>query len=135
MMVAHSSEKEQVEKWQLLYDRVTQLLEQFGEEDGAKPGDYWVHDSYWGYPQVKVFANNLALLDPLVIKSLQDLLTKFPGWEIVVAVSVRGAGEAWPNMGLTIRKHEIIDGLHREYFPKEFQNIKYAGSRQGTDRD
>jgi hypothetical protein len=38
-------------------------------------------------------------------------------------------------MGLTIRDHEIIDGLQRQYFPREFQSIRYRGSRPGTERD
>ena len=83
----------------------------------------------------EIYVNNLTLLKPPVIKSLQRVLADFPGWEIMVAVSVRGAGEAWPEMGLTIRAHEIVDGLQRQYFPKEFQNIEYEGSRRGTDRD
>src|SRR5207302_657725 len=106
-----------------------------GTEDARKPGDYWVHDSYWGYPQAKIYINNLALLRPPVIKLLQQVLADFPGWEIMVAVSVRGSGETWPKMGLTIRAPEIVDGLQRQYFPKEFQNIEYEGSRRGTDRD
>jgi hypothetical protein len=32
-------------------------------------------------------------------------------------------------MGLYIRPHEIIDGLQRRYFPKEFQDIAYEGAR------
>jgi hypothetical protein len=33
-------------------------------------------------------------------------------------------------MGLVIRDDEIVDGLQRQYFPREFQTIKYEGSRQ-----
>jgi hypothetical protein len=33
-------------------------------------------------------------------------------------------------MGLTVRAHEIIDNLKRQYFPKEFQVIEYEGSRR-----
>jgi hypothetical protein len=53
----------------------------------------------------------------------------------MVAVYVPGVGEDWPDMGLTIRAHEIVDGLQRSLFPKEFQNLRYEGSRPGTDRD
>ena len=38
-------------------------------------------------------------------------------------------------MGLTIRKHEIIDGLQRQYFPEEFQSFRYADSKPGTGFD
>jgi hypothetical protein len=38
-------------------------------------------------------------------------------------------------MGLTIRAHEIIDGLQREFFPKEFRIFSYEDARPGTERD
>lgn len=128
-------DKKQIELWEHLYDRIQNVLEKFGEEDSIRQGDYWVHDNYWGRPQVKIYIHKLALLKPPIIELLQASLAEFPGWEIVVAVSVRGVGEVWPDMGLTIRQHEIVDGLQRQYFPKEFQNVGYAGSRPGTDRD
>jgi hypothetical protein len=38
-------------------------------------------------------------------------------------------------MGLTIRRHEIIDGLQRQYFPPAYRHFQYPGSRPGTERD
>jgi len=35
-------------------------------------------------------------------------------------------------MGITIRKHEIIDGLRRDVLPPEFKNFKIPGSRPDT---
>jgi hypothetical protein len=61
---------------------------------------------------------------------MQALLVDFPSWEIVVAVSVPGPGDAWPEMGLNIRAHEILDDLKREYFPAAYQDIRYPGSRR-----
>jgi hypothetical protein len=72
------------------------------------------------------------MLAPTVVKSLQASLTQFPQWEIVPAVAVEGAEESWPKMGLIIRPDEIIDGLQRHYFPREFQGFKYEGSRPGS---
>jgi hypothetical protein len=66
-----------------------------------------------------------------VVEQLQANLKDFPNWEIVVDVSPEQYGQSWPTMGLTIRAHEIIDDLKREYFPTEFQRIKYEGSRRG----
>jgi hypothetical protein len=34
-----------------------------------------------------------------------------------------------------VRPHEIIDGLQRQYFPKEFQGIEYEGSRREMGHD
>lgn len=133
-MSVPDSEKEQAETWQRLYDRVADLLEQFGEKDSAVEGDYWIHDSYWGYPQLKVFAN-LSMIEPSIVRQLREIIRDFPGWEIVVAVSERGRSESWPDMGLLIRENEILDGLQRNYLPKEFQHIKYEGSRPMMDRD
>lgn len=126
---------EQIEFWQSLYDAVCDVLEVFGTEDSNQQGDFWVHDSYWGHLQVKIYVHNLALLEPEVVKLLQGTLVKYPGWEIVLAVANFDQGKAWPEMGLIIRSRDIIDGLQRQYFPKEFQNIRYEGSRPGTDRD
>jgi hypothetical protein len=123
----------QAATWERLYHSVASVLRQFGVEDSHQSGDYWIHDSYWGFPQVKVFVHNLALLSPRVVKALQRVLRNFVGWEIMVAVAVRG--EVWPDMGLTIRAHEIVDGLQRQYFPKEYRGFEYEGSRLGTDRD
>jgi hypothetical protein len=38
-------------------------------------------------------------------------------------------------MGLYIRPNEIIDGLQRQFFPKEFQDIEYRRARRGTAFD
>ena len=125
----------QAETWEILYERIIELLQQFGSEDYRRTADCWVDDDNIGMTQQKIYVRNLALLRPDVIKSLQGLLAEFPNWEIMIAVSVPGAGDAWPDMGLTIRAQEIVDGLQRQYFPKEFRDIHYEGSRPGTDRD
>lgn len=132
---ADPDEEEQARTWQLLYERICALLRRFGKEDAVWRGDYWVVDDNWGFRQQKIYINNLDLLRPSIIKPLQRLLAEFPDWEIMAAVSVPQLGESWPTMGLTIRAHEIVDGLQRQYFPKQYQHIEYEGSRRGTDRD
>jgi hypothetical protein len=82
-----------------------------------------------GWYQHKIELQNLALLKPAVIKSLQRLLATYPDWEIVIAIDIPGKENEWPSMGLVVRDEEIVDGLKREYFPNEFQNIQYEGSR------
>jgi hypothetical protein len=66
---------------------------------------------------------NLNMLAPRIVKLLQAALTEYPDWEIIAAVALER--KSWPEMGLTIRAHEIIDNLQRQYFPKEFQAIAY----------
>jgi hypothetical protein len=121
--------------WGILYERISKLLQQFGKVDAIGEGDYWLIDENWGFDQHKVEVQNLNLLDPKIVKSLQTLLGGFPDWEIMIAVALPGTEGIWPAMGLVIRRDEIIDGLQRQYFPKEFQNVRYEGSRPGTDRD
>ena len=75
------------------------------------------------------------MLRPPVVTALQELITEFPGWQITVTITVRGHYDDWPNMGLYIRPHEVIDGLQRQYFPKELQDLKYEGARAGTAYD
>jgi hypothetical protein len=127
-------EKKEAETWELLYGRVARLLEEFGREDSDVPGDYSIHDSYWGFPQLKISVNS-SMIDPSIIKRLQEIIADFPGWEIVLAVVESGEGESWPDMGLVIRKNELLDGLKRQYLPKKFQHLRYEGSRPMTDRD
>lgn len=134
-MGSNNDEEVQARTWNLLYGRIRGLLQEFGSEDYLRTADCWVDDDNWGHRQHKIYIRNLAMLRPSIVKSLQKLLAEFPTWEIMLAVSVPGPGDAWPDMGLTIRAHEIIDGLQRQYFPNEFQSIMYEGSRRGTERD
>lgn len=123
---------EQLKTWRILYGRLRKTLLRFGTEGGLSPADCWIEEDNWGYRQHKVYVRNLKMLSPLVVKSLQQVMMDFPDWEIMIAVSVR---DEWPDMGLTIRAHEIIDGLQRQYFPPEFRDLHYEGSRPGTERD
>lgn len=132
----HDCYREQVSVFETLLGRVARVLDRFGKHMAyGVPGDFSIYDGYWGYPQVKVSIMDLKMLRPPVVKALQELLSSFPGWEIIVAVCLRGTGEAWPEMGLIVRPHEIVDGLQRQYFPREFQDIAYEGSRRGTIGD
>lgn len=127
---------EQLEVFVRLRDRIDEFLEQHGRPDTLLGlGDYSAHDDFRGTPQVKVSVGNLELLRPFIVYQLQKIVQDFPGWEIVYAVAVDGHFDDWPNMGLYIRPHEIIDGLQRQYFPKEYQSIEYAGARRGTESD
>ena len=130
-----SDADEQDEQWSALYENLLQCVAQFGSEGVGQTDDCWVDDDNIGTAQQKIYVHNLALLQPSVIKCLQGLLEDHPRWEIMVAVAVRGLGDSWPDMGLTIRVGEIIDGLQRDYFPPEFRGIRYEGSRPGTERD
>jgi hypothetical protein len=81
----------------------------------------------------RIETSNLEIVRPAVVKSLQKLLIGYPNWEIVIAVGNPGKKKIWPAMGLVISEDEIVDGLQRQYFPKEFQSIEYEGSRpQGS---
>ena len=124
---------EQVAIFERLSDRVSALLDRFGRHDSLLgPGDYSIYGDYSDYPQVKISIGNLVLLEPHIVKRLQAIVKDFPGWEIVIAVAVPGHYDDWPDMGLYIRANEIVDGLQRQYFPKEFQGLEYEGSRRGA---
>jgi hypothetical protein len=117
--------EQQMKSWERLYDSVSELMEKHGTEDSHVPGDYWVHDDYWGHPQLKIYVHDLKLLRPEIVRSLQKILQEFTAWEIFVTVAVRGTGESWPDMGLIVRAHEIVDQLERRHFPNEFQSLSY----------
>jgi len=124
-------------KWEILYEEMGSVLSRYGIEAATRSeGDYWIVDRPYGYDQQKVYFSTLKMLAPPVVYSLQGLLNKFRGWEIFITVFTRPPeGDSWPEMGLIIREHEIIDGLQRQYFPPEYQSIQYEGSRVGTDKD
>jgi hypothetical protein len=130
--------REQTAVFGKLSERVESLLERFGRPDylpGQPHGDFQVHGDYSGYPQVVVFVDNLEMLRPNIIIELQNLVKEYSGWQIEMTVALRGHDDDWPNMGLYIRPHEIIDALQRQYFPKEFRNLEYEGARRGTPYD
>jgi hypothetical protein len=128
--------EERLEKFERLRNRIDRLMKEFGRPDFVSgPGDYGVIGDYWGYPQVKVGIHNLSLLQPHIIKRLQQLLADFPEWEIVMTVAVRGHYYDWPDMGLYLRRQHILDTLQRQFFPEEFQRLAYEGSRRGTEEE
>ena len=119
--------------WDRLYTEIENVLNRFGSEDDD---DFLIHDDFHGHPQHKIYANTFEMLRPEVVKALQRVLDSFPGWEIVVAVTLPEKMKGlWPDMGLIIRAHEIIDGLQRQYFPPAWQSLHYEGSRPGTAND
>jgi hypothetical protein len=126
---------QQVKTIERLVHQIYDLLGQYGDDEPFKQGDYSIYEDYWGHPQVKVSMENLRMLQPSIVAGLQQIVKAYPGWEIVVAVTIPGHYDDWPEMGLYIRPHEIIDGLQRQYFPKEFQGIEYEGAKRGTASD
>lgn len=111
--------------------RIREFLGRFGRED-AFHGDFWLLEDHWGCAQVLVHVINLDMLRPEVIHGLRALLRRYPDWEIVVAVAPNDHLYDWPAMGLYIRKHEIIDGLLRDYFPQHLQSLQYERARLGN---
>lgn len=120
----------QEREWQILHDRITQSLDRFGKKGPIRDGDYWLVDDNWGWYCQQLEFQNLNLLQPHVIKSLQGLLVGYPKWEITVRIDVPGKEQEWPGMGLIIYDDEIIDELQRDYFPIEFRNFTYEGSKR-----
>lgn len=118
--------QEQVGIFERLCERIEQFLELHGQPDTLLGlGDYSIYWDYWGYSQVKLSIGNLKLLEPPIVKGLQNILKEFPGWEIVAAVAVAGHFYDWPDMGLIIRGNEIVDDLQRQFLPERFQAIAY----------
>jgi hypothetical protein len=124
----------QEKEWSLLYDRITETLDRFGQKNAFGKGDYWLVDDNWGWHRHQIEVQNLNLLKPYVIKSLRALLAEYPNWDITVRVGVPGKENSWPGMGVIIYHDKIIDELQREFLPEEFRNISYEGEGHFTDR-
>lgn len=135
MPTPDEQEAARAREWAELYDRIRNVLLNFGRESHLGGADFYLVEDDWGVMQHKVEMQNLALLRPQVIAALQSQLSRFPSWSIVISVSVPDKFGVWPAMGLVVRAHEIVDGLQRQYLPPEVRNFRYAGSRPGTDRD
>jgi hypothetical protein len=113
---------EQTREWGLLYDRIAEVLQQYGQADDADgQKDYLLVDENVRFHQHRIETENLAFAQPVVIAALQKLLIGYPNWEIMIALGRFG--------GVVIHDDEIIDGLQREHLPQEFQTIEYEGSR------
>jgi hypothetical protein len=113
--------------WQSLHDKATEVLDVFGKKDYRGRADYWIVDDDWGLDFIRVEAQNLQMLRPVVVAGLKRVLVDFPGWHIAVRVDVPGTEETWPLMGILIFRDRVIDHLKREYLPAEFRQIIYEG--------
>jgi hypothetical protein len=119
-----------------LCERVSALLREFGQQELLpRDGDYDIIDDFLGHPELVVYVMNLTILRPNIVANLQQIIRDYPGWQIVMAVAMRGHERDWPDMGLYIRPYEIVDALQRQYFPEEFQGLEYGGARRGTAHD
>jgi len=128
-MVANLIE-EQGREWLALYSQIRALLQQFGKEDDSSgEKDYLLVSDNLGLWQHRIETSNLEMVKPVVIKSLQKLLSGYPNWEIAITIGSPGKEKSWPSMCLIIGDNEIIDGLQRQYFPEEYKTIEYEGSR------
>jgi hypothetical protein len=124
------NEARRAAEWKILHDRIAATLDRFGKRDACGRGDYWLVDEDLGSYRLKLEVQNLNLLQPHIIKSLQALLDGYPDWEIMFRVDVIGKENVWPAMGIIIHDDEIIDDLQREYLPEEFRGIIYEGSKR-----
>ena len=130
-----SEEKLQDEQWESLYRRIGDLLSKYGKENHLGKGDYWRVDDNYGWYRHTIYVFDLRMLNPIIIAELRNLLITLPNWAIVLTVDVVEKEENWPRMGVTIRKHEIIDGLLRDYLPEPYRSLVIPDSRPGTGYD
>jgi hypothetical protein len=129
-MPSQASVQRQEEEWMALYRLILKVLARFGRNGIERDDDYFVVDENIVWDQHKVEVSNLALLRPEIIHSLQRLLAGFPGWGIVVGLSVPDGSGVERNMGLSIRSGEIIDGLQRQFLPEPYRDFRYEGLGQ-----
>ena len=129
------NETEQERVWEELYKQILNVLARFGIEDAFGKADYLLVDDNYGWTRHTIEIHKLRMLDPALVKALRSLLGDLKEWEIVISIDIPDTENKWPPMGLIIRKHEIIDGLQRDFLPEEFRAIEFEGSRRGTGFD
>lgn len=120
--------------WEALYVRLVEVLGRYGVDNGFGAGDYFVVDDNYGWFRHHVEVQNLDMLRPDIVAAVRGLLDELPDWQIVMQIDGTGK-EHWPRMGLTIRRHEIIEVLQRDLLPPDFRQWKYEGGRPGTEYD
>src|SRR5215203_3049113 len=121
-----TSEDEQQRTWEHLYGDITCVLTRFCNEDHFGKGDYLLVDDNYGWQRHTIEVHKLHMLRPEIVAQLRRLLNAFPDWEIVMAVDVPGTELAWPRMGLTVRKDEVVDDLNREFLPEEIKRFQFG---------
>jgi hypothetical protein len=127
-MREHTEERLEKE-WSELYERLTDILQPYGE-DAMDGGDYFLVDENFGRYVHQVEMHKLHMLRPEIIKALQGVLAGHPDWEIEISVSIPEEDIVIdPGEGLTLHDDGIIDALDRALLPKEYQDLVYEGSR------
>jgi hypothetical protein len=116
--------------WQILHDRITEILDQHGLKNALGDGDYWLLDENWGWTVQQLEFQNLNLLTPHTIRLLQETLSGYPTWSITIRIDVVGKEKEWPGMGLIIYPDEIVDELQRDFLPLEYANMVFASAPQ-----
>src|ERR1700741_5568002 len=120
-----AEDEEQAVAWEVLYRRAREILQQFGREDYLGRADYHVLADNYGFATINVAFHKLQMLQRPIIRLLQQALLDYPHWAIQIAIDVPGKEDVWPRMGLVVRAHEVIDQLQRQYFPREFQSVRF----------
>jgi hypothetical protein len=110
---------QQDREWSALYKEIREILSLHGQPDDEKQKDYLLVSDNLGLFRHWIETDKLEMVKPVIIEALQNLLTRYPDWEIVIAVDCPEKG--WPPMGLMVRDDSIIDGLQREYLPTSFE--------------
>lgn len=126
---------EQDEIWQWLHDQLRSYFRSRGVEGASDDCDFMIVEDNYSWPVHFVYILNLDLLDLASISYARGLLADLPGWTIAFVVDVVGKETEWPRMGVTIRQHEIIDSLQREFLPASFQAFVIPDSRREAGRD
>jgi hypothetical protein len=117
-----------------VFDRVLDVMQKYGTRNNLKMYvDYDLYEPYNGWSQVLVYVLNLKVLHPRLVAKLRRVVSRRPNWEIVVAVAVEEHLQDWPEMGIRIRAHEIVDALQRDFFPPEFKGLAFEDARPAME--
>jgi hypothetical protein len=79
-MNSTSEETEQERAWGILYDRIVDVMQQFGTEDYRGRADYLIVDDNYGHFRHKIEIQRLHMIRPDLVQMLRALLRDFPDW-------------------------------------------------------
>lgn len=104
------------EEWAALYESLRAALAKLGREDAFGDGDYWLVDDDYGGVAQKLCVHRLAFLDSSLVTTIQAVLTRFPGWHVLVQLEAEIDGHPTPPEGIVIYPNHVEQHWDRSVF-------------------
>jgi hypothetical protein len=93
--------------WSSLFVSLNSVLAPLGVANPYGEGDYWLVDDYYGDTAHKICVHNPMLLNSGLIASIQNVLTSYPNWRVLIQMEFQMNGETVPPEGIVIFANRV----------------------------